>query len=385
MILYLIISIFITISFLTYTRFYNPFIIGGFIVIFQFGVGKLIRDIGFGLKTDIFVELLVGTYLLGVFIGIILLSKFKPTESKSEFRLVNSNESVILVILLGICAVILASQIYSAVSEFGLLGIRKFYHDNRSDRALSILFVLIGVLGPILALHSLQNKKIMMFLFCIFCILLIGKKAPFFAICFGYIYLKSIEGVLAKRIMPVILMVTSLLVFHNLSTTTEDTPLRLLAGYFDYYHNLEYVLAQSNAELQTPITNGQIFLSKFYSIVPRAIWPNKPEIYGHLLIHQKLFANELATGYTRGIGSTIAVPFFDGGIIWLFLSGIIKGMAASVLYNLSIASKKYRQYFFIMIVLGTSIKVIGILLIYIIISKVRSKIPIFRLRRKLVV
>lgn len=367
---YLAFTLYIATSFVIYRRAYNPLIIGAFIVIFQFGIGKLIRDVGFGFSSDLYTELLIITYLLGVLLGVTLISKNRVSaRPRSSLKVLNDNEHFVALILLLISTAFILSSLISAGSEFGFSGLRAFYHKNRADAGLSIFFISIGILGPILALSCLQTKRYITLAICILCLILIGKKAPFFAICIGYIYLNSIEGKLMRKILILGVMVFLLLMYHNVSSTVEGTPLSILAGYFDYYQNLAHVLEKADLGIQSSLTHGEIFFSQFYSFIPRIFWSGKPEIYGHLLIHERIFPAELITGYTRGIGSTLAVPFMDGGLIWLFACGITKGVITALLYYHSLTSSKYQNYSFILLLLGVSVKVIGMLLLISLISK----------------
>ena len=49
-------------------------------------------------------------------------------------------------------------------------------------------------------------------------------------------------------------------------------------------------------------TNGQIFLTSFWSFIPRAIFPNKPFAYGKMLILEKFFPGMAETGHTPSFG-----------------------------------------------------------------------------------
>jgi len=68
------------------------------------------------------------------------------------------------------------------------------------------------------------------------------------------------------------------------------------------------------------------------------------------LIHDKIYPDFLAAGYTPGIFSSIAAPMADFGIWFLILVAIVKGAFIAMLYFYFLKSKS-----FILLVLYISI------------------------------
>jgi hypothetical protein len=357
---------------------YNPIVIASTTVIFQFVLGKSIRDLGFEFTYDIFTDLVYITYLFGILIGCTAVMKYVSTgvqEFADSVELLTKRQQFYLLLSLVICSSYLLSGILQELDQFGILGIRKYYHENRASASLSMIYFYIGTVGPILALSSLQRKQYLVFLICILCILIIGKKAPFFAIIIGYIYIASFQKKLRRKISTLVVFICLLIFYHNLQSSANYSPIQILAGYFDYYQNLSEILSYTDGHLLKPLFWGEINASSLQGIIPRILWDQKPLIYGHLLVHELFFPEELKSGYTRGIGAALAVPFLDGGLIWLFFAGIIKGIISSYIWYFSTGTRRYRSYFLIIAIMGVTLRnILIILLILFLFSDKRKKV-----------
>lgn len=139
-----------------------------------------------------------------------------------------------------------------------------------------------------------------------------GKKSPVFVIA-----LLSITHLFFSNrnlIIPIFIGVTSLILVAKLASIQANVDITILtqiASTFDYVVNFDYFVKHfTMGEL-----NGQIFLSEFIRYIPRLIWEQKPTIYGPILIHEKLYPAQLATGYTPGIFSHYARHLADFGML----------------------------------------------------------------------
>lgn len=61
--------------------------------------------------------------------------------------------------------------------------------------------------------------------------------------------------------------------------------------------------------------NGKMFLTNFYSFIPRAIFPDKPYSYGSLLLLDKYYPGQSATGHTFSLGYS-SNTIGDFGLFW---------------------------------------------------------------------
>ena len=77
---------------------------------------------------------------------------------------------------------------------------------------------------------------------------------------------------------------------------------------------------------------GRVFLTSFWVMVPRAIYPDKPFEYGDSLIHAVLFPGMTETGHTSGylIWSGL---YLDFGIVGIIMGGILEGILVKMIFD----------------------------------------------------
>lgn len=100
--------------------------------------------------------------------------------------------------------------------------------------------------------------------------------------------------------------------------------------YFDYFHNAE-MYYRDYLDGKIELFAGEIFISNFWSYVPRFLFENKPYIYGPVLI---------ADLYYPGAAEAGAYPAFGAGVLWFadfgFLGLMFMPAFSSLSYTLGI-------------------------------------------------
>lgn len=92
----------------------------------------------------------------------------------------------------------------------------------------------------------------------------------------------------------------------------EGNNIEEMVKYFDYYVNsANYYKAYFQGEL--PLFHGKIISTQFWSFVPRALFPEKPFVYGVLHINEFFFPGAAEETHTPGLGGPVAY-FGDFGI-----------------------------------------------------------------------
>ena len=321
-------------SIIIYGRFYNPILFLNFMLIFQLGLGPIIRALGYTFYDSLLLQLVTLFFIASVTFGFLIgcyVFKYKNREIDLNFDTKEKIAFRFLRITYWVLFFLFFLNIYSQLYSLNLIEIRAFYKENRSNSNVSALFGVLGLLGPLIAIYYIKKKQIIMFLLTLISLLFLGKKAPFFVILIGIIFVFKPQFSL-KNIFFVVIGSFSLILLHNLqsSPVLPLSPTQILAGYFDYHINLSDALQKvADKNCCFGIFHGQITLSNFWYLIPRVFYSLKPEIYGHTLIHYEFYSNELQLGYTRGIVTNIAVPFAEFGYLGLLFLGGLKGALIS--------------------------------------------------------
>lgn len=111
-----------------------------------------------------------------------------------------------------------------------------------------------------------------------------------------------------------------LLLIWNLYLATTDTfELESIATYFDYYKNAadyyrEYLAGQLN------LFHGEIATSSLWAYVPRFISPDKPVVYGILLVNEIFYPGQAELTNTPAFGGAVE-QFADFGVTGVLLYG----------------------------------------------------------------
>jgi hypothetical protein len=96
--------------------------------------------------------------------------------------------------------------------------------------------------------------------------------------------------------------------------------LQSIAAYFDYYLNSAiYYKAYFNGEIDLFL--GKIFATSFWGLVPRAFYPDKPYVYGFILVNEHFFPGAAALTSTPAFGGPIG-EFADFGVAGVIIFSI---------------------------------------------------------------
>lgn len=128
------------------------------------------------------------------------------------------------------------------------------------------------------------------------------------------------------------------LLLYNLYQALQDSfDILAIAQYFDYYKNAaDYYNAFFNNEIR--LYYGEIFLSSFWSYIPRFLFPDKPFVYGMTLINEFFYPGQAELTNTPGFGGAV-LQFADFGLIGIFLYGffspesIIVALTSSIIFK----------------------------------------------------
>ncbi|MEJ2019486.1 MAG: hypothetical protein P8X51_14725, partial [Maritimibacter sp.] len=117
---------------------------------------------------------------------------------------------------------------------------------------------------------------------------------------------------LGKILLFSVLAIALFLVLFDQFGAKQDLLERLIS-YFDYLTNAGRVFDDyRNGTLE--FQNGKIFLSSFWSFVPRGLFPDKPFAYGATYVLEMYYPGLAATGHTPSFGP-LTTEFVDFGAL----------------------------------------------------------------------
>ncbi len=115
-----------------------------------------------------------------------------------------------------------------------------------------------------------------------------------------------------------------LLIFNLYLALGDVFELGSIIGYFDYYKNAaDYYRSYLRGEID--LFHGEVIMSSLWAYVPRAIWPDKPVVYGILHINE-LFYPGLAEISTPAFGGAVE-QHADFGVLGVVVFGFFSSQA----------------------------------------------------------
>lgn len=219
--------------------------------------------------------------------------------------------------------------------QFHRLGVGGFY--ALSISSLSLTYLLFAL--------SLAGKGSLKLLCCIALFVafsfFFGSKGIMlnFAV-FGLIILWYARS----RVLPVMLVMVPGLVFplmlFNLYQAYGGISLDHIFNYFDYYTNsMRFYEAFDSGDLS--FYWGKVFLGDFWSLVPRIIYPEKPFVYGFLMINEFFYPGAAENTHTPAFGGPTQY-YADFGAFGVMLAGLVQGKVLSIAFLAWFLFGRYR-------------------------------------------
>lgn len=111
-----------------------------------------------------------------------------------------------------------------------------------------------------------------------------------------------------------------------------------IAQYFDYYVNSAmYYEEYFNGGID--LYYGEIYFSSFWEIIPRSIFPDKPHVYGFLLVNEHFFPGMAEATHIPAFGGPISA-FADWGILGVLISSFLD---FSFIFNIFLYSYLFKN------------------------------------------
>ena len=248
------------------------------------------------------------------FIKYKLINIFKPYNPKKQRMIIVA----VFFLFIFFVMFILLSKDFGLINW--LMSPRTGYQLHRTGKgqwyALSLLF-----LSTSYTIMMLYTKKVsnLFFVFTIYVLLvfLLGSKGFIFSYVIFFIIVlwlrKSKYFKQAFLIVPPIGFGLMMLNF-NLLEFIE------IVSYFDYYIN-SAMYFESYFKNEIDLFYGKIWLTDFYKYMPRAIFPDKPFVYGFLYVNEFFYPGQAEKTNTPAFGGPMPA-FADFGFIGVILFAI---------------------------------------------------------------
>jgi hypothetical protein len=98
-----------------------------------------------------------------------------------------------------------------------------------------------------------------------------------------------------------------------------------IVTYFDHFKNAaDYYRAYLNDEVN--LFHGEVAISSLWTYVPRAIWPDKPMVYGILHINEMFYPNLASMSHTPAFGGAVE-QHADFGVLGVLVFGFLGSQA----------------------------------------------------------
>jgi hypothetical protein len=300
-------------------------ILGGPAFLFDEGISDVWFNFALGMQAlYLSIELVVIVLFLNILKKSPNISKIICNFTIPHFNLKRGRMIIVSFILYFLAFLFL---ILVAQHSFGLLNWikdpRAGYILGRSGAgqyyAFSILFLTVGyVTGTVFC-----KSKFSLFLF-FFVSQIFGwfTASKGIILAFAVYFLIIIKIKEPKYFNRLVFLITPVLLIIVLNAFGSFDPQDVLK-YFDYYVNSAmYYRAYFSGVL--PLFFGNIFLTDFWAYLPRSLFPEKPYVYGTLLLNDYFFPGDAELGHTPAFGGPVGA-FADFGFIGVIFSALFCG------------------------------------------------------------
>lgn len=250
-----------------------------------------------------------------------------------------------LYLLFFLCFFLVANESFGFFNWIG--NPRVGYQSHRSGAGQFWIFA-ISFLSVALTLCCIYVEKythlFLAFLFFIFSAYFLGSKGillEFFLFFFILLWLRKFQYI--KKIFFIGFPLVLFLMLLNFATSgggnLSALEIKDIFSYFDHYANsATYFRAYFKDEI--PLLKGEVFLTDFWGLVPRAVYPEKPYVYGITIVNEFFWPGAAENTNTPAFGGP--VPYFaDFGIPGVVLFSFFNPMKFISYFFLGQLLKQY--------------------------------------------
>lgn len=226
-------------------------------------------------------------------------------------------------------ALFAACYLLLALGEFGLgawlANPREGYQFHRSGAgqwyALATTFLGVAFLLSFIS-RPTPGAVVLNMLLYVFLGYFLGSKGTLLTIfTSGVVYLWFIRWRhLHKFIAFGLPLIFALLLVNLFLAMADGFGISAVLEYFDYFKNAaDYYDAYFTGQIH--LFHGDVLLSSVWAYVPRAVWPDKPYVYGVLLVNEFFYPGQAELTNTPAFGGAVE-QFADFGVIGVVAFGL---------------------------------------------------------------
>jgi hypothetical protein len=165
---------------------------------------------------------------------------------------------------------------------------------------------------------------------------LLGSKGYILAI---FVYFLILLGIRRRSHLYKFSVVGVIIVIPMLLINFGSADLSDIASYFDFYPNSAMYYREYFAN-KIDLFYGEIWVSDFYSWLPRSVFPDKPYVYGFLHVNEYFFPGAAEATNVAGFAGPVAA-FADFGVLGVIFFGF---MNVQVFFNFFLFQALFRDY-----------------------------------------
>jgi hypothetical protein len=150
------------------------------------------------------------------------------------------------------------------------------------------------------------------------------------------------------KVAPFVLIILFSLILRNFLGLNWDGILETIDRMARYYSHSSNAAIYYEAYFNSAIDlfYGEVWLTNWWSIVPRSFFPNKPDVYGIILVNEHFYPGAAANTNTPAFGGSVG-SFADFGIIGVLINSIMnlslmfKTFSLALIYQ-SVSNKNWQ-------------------------------------------
>lgn len=181
----------------------------------------------------------------------------------------------------------------------------------------SVSFLALSFALIMLKNHSMTFRAILFTVYA-YCAYLLGSKGMVVEYLIFFIlmlYLYKNENI--KKILVFVTPLILIIILYNFYTSVENLDFESVASYFTYYTNSGMYFKEYYSG-KIGLFYGKLIISDFWAMLPRALFSNKPYVYGILEINEYFFPGAAEMTNTPAFGGPI-LYFADFGLMGVIL------------------------------------------------------------------
>ncbi|MDR2407315.1 MAG: hypothetical protein LBE13_04275 [Bacteroidales bacterium] len=189
------------------------------------------------------------------------------------------------------------------------------YHRTGAGHFYALFLLSLSTSFTLVLLYTKKTiNTILLFVFYLFVIRLFGSKGEYLRFFLAFLAILWFRQY--KNLNSIIFMTSPFIILLMIFMLNPSEIIDILK-YFDYYSN-SAMYFEAYSKNQIDLFYGEIFLTGFWGLLPRVYFPDKPYVYGFLLVNEFFFPGAAKGTHTPAFGGPMAA-FADFGILGVIL------------------------------------------------------------------